>query len=80
MLMETYDNDFTNGEITVTFEPKRCIHAEKCAKGLSEVFKTSVIPWIDLDGAETERIIAQIKKCPSGALNFCYNDELVSVK
>ncbi|MCW8982163.1 MULTISPECIES: (4Fe-4S)-binding protein [Altibacter] len=78
--METYDNQFTNGEITVTFEPRKCIHAEKCAKGLSEVFRTTVIPWIDLDGAETEKIISQIKKCPSGALNFCYNDALVSVK
>ncbi|PKA83988.1 putative Fe-S cluster protein YjdI [Ulvibacter sp. MAR_2010_11] len=78
--METYDNEFTNGEITVTFQPKKCIHAEKCAKGLSEVFRTTVIPWIDLDGAETEKIIQQIKKCPSGALNFCYNDALVSVK
>ena len=78
--METYENEFTNGEITVTFEPKKCIHADKCAKGLSEVFKTTVIPWIDMDGAETEKIIRQIKKCPSGALNFCYNEELVSVK
>ncbi|MAP53464.1 (4Fe-4S)-binding protein [Altibacter sp.] len=78
--METYDNQFTNGEITVTFEPRKCIHAEKCAKGLSEVFRTTVIPWIDLDGAETEKIISQIKKCPSGALHFCYNDALVSVK
>lgn len=80
MLMETYDNEYTNGEITVTFEPKRCIHAEKCAKGLSEVFRTTVLPWIDLEGAETGQIIDQIKKCPSGALHFCYNSELVSVK
>jgi uncharacterized Fe-S cluster protein YjdI len=78
--METYDNEYTNGEITVSFEPKRCIHAEKCANGLSEVFRTSVIPWIDLDGAETQRIIAQVKKCPSGALSFCYNTELATVK
>jgi uncharacterized Fe-S cluster protein YjdI len=78
--METYDNEYTNGEITVTFEPKKCIHAEKCAKGLSEVFRTTVLPWIDLEGAETGQIIDQIKKCPSGALHFCYNSELVSVK
>lgn len=71
--MEVYTNEFTNGEITVTFAPKKCIHAEKCAKELSEVFRTSVIPWIHLDGANTKRIIKQIKKCPSGALNFCHN-------
>ena len=71
--METYENEFSNGEITVTFAPRKCIHAERCAKGLSEVFKTSVIPWIDLDGADSKRIISQVKKCPSGALSFCYN-------
>ena len=71
--METYENQFANRDITVTYEPKKCIHAEKCAKGLSSVFRASIIPWIDLDGAATERIVSQVKKCPSGALNFCYN-------
>lgn len=73
MLMETLINEFTNGEITVTFEPKKCIHAEECAKGLSSVFRTTVIPWIKLDGADTAEIISQIGKCPSGALNYCTN-------
>ena len=73
MLMEVYSNEFTNGEITVTFAPKKCIHADKCAQELSDVFKTSVIPWIDLEGANSKQIIKQVKKCPSGALNFCYN-------
>ena len=74
--METLtENVYSNKDITVTFEPSRCIHAEKCAKGLSEVFRTSVIPWIDLDGAKTKRIIKQIKKCPSGALQFCRNED-----
>ena len=78
--MQSYKNEFTNGEITVTYQPKTCIHAEACAKGLSAVFRTTVIPWIDLDGAETEKIIQQIKKCPSGALSFCYNSKNVLVK
>lgn len=66
--METYKNVYSNGEVIVTYEPGLCIHSEACAKGLSEVFKTSVIPWIDLDGASTKKIISQVKKCPSGAL------------
>ncbi|MAZ72589.1 MAG: (4Fe-4S)-binding protein [Flavobacteriaceae bacterium] len=78
--MQTYKNEFTNGEITVTYQPKKCIHAEYCAKGLSDVFRTSVIPWIDLEGAATEKVIAQVKKCPSGALSFCYNQEMAVVK
>jgi len=67
--MEAYKNVYSNGEVIVTYEPSRCIHAEACAKGLSAVFKTSVIPWIDLDGASTKKIISQVKKCPSGALS-----------
>jgi len=72
--METLtENVFSNRDITVTFEPRKCINAEKCAKGLSNVFKFDVIPWIDLDAAETDKIIKQIKRCPSGALQFCNN-------
>lgn len=78
--METYDNQFTNGEITVIYEPKKCIHAETCANGLSEVFRTSLIPWIDMDGAPTEHIINQVKKCPSGALAFSFNYKMELVK
>lgn len=73
--METQANVFSNKDITVTFEPTICIHAEKCAKELSEVFRTTVIPWINLEGSETERVIEQIKRCPSGALKFHYNQK-----
>ncbi|WP_411767694.1 (4Fe-4S)-binding protein [Winogradskyella sp. A3E31] len=68
--MEANANVFSNAEITVTYEPKCCINAELCAKQLSDVFRHTVIPWIDLDGAKTKRIIKQIKKCPSGALQY----------
>lgn len=71
--METFPNQFSNGEITVTFSPRKCIHAENCAKGLSEVFRTSIIPWINLDAATTKKIVCQIGKCPSGALNYQSN-------
>ncbi|MEL6810369.1 MAG: (4Fe-4S)-binding protein [Bacteroidota bacterium] len=74
--MQIDKNTFTNGEITVTYEPKKCIHAEKCRKGLEEVFRSSVLPWIDLDGAQSEKIIAQIGQCPSGALSFERKKEL----
>lgn len=73
--MEVKPNVFSNGDITVTYEPSICIHAEKCARELSDVFRTSVIPWINLDGTETKRIIKQIKRCPSGALKYCLNDK-----
>lgn len=78
--MQSYENEFTNGEITVTYQPKKCVYAQICAKGLKDVFRTTVIPWIDLDGAETEKVIAQVQQCPSGALSFCYNEKSVLVK
>ncbi|MCO4799080.1 MAG: (4Fe-4S)-binding protein [Colwelliaceae bacterium] len=68
--MEKPANIFSNDDITVTFKPCLCIHAEKCASELSDVFRTSIIPWINLDGTETKRIIKQIKRCPSGALQY----------
>ncbi|RIA10384.1 putative Fe-S cluster protein YjdI [Flavobacteriaceae bacterium MAR_2010_72] len=74
--METNANVFSNKDITVTFEPSVCINAERCARELSDVFRNSVIPWIDLDGASTKKIINQVKKCPSGALKFSYNKEV----
>lgn len=77
--METNPNVFSNSEITVTYEPKCCINAELCAKQLSNVFRMSVIPWIDLDGAKTKKIIKQIRKCPSGALQYHVKDEQIEV-
>ncbi|GGK25304.1 hypothetical protein GCM10007962_19420 [Yeosuana aromativorans] len=73
--MDSYTNTFSNDEITVTYEPSICIHAEKCAKELSSVFRTSIIPWINLDDAETSAVINQIKKCPSGALQYFKNKQ-----
>ena len=74
--MKTNANVFSNSEITVTFNPCSCVHANFCARELSNVFRDSVIPWIDLDGASTKKIIQQVKKCPSGALQFHKNKEV----
>jgi uncharacterized Fe-S cluster protein YjdI len=32
-------------------------------------------PWINPNGASSERIIEQIKKCPSGALSYHSNNK-----
>ncbi|OMP31072.1 MULTISPECIES: (4Fe-4S)-binding protein [Mangrovimonas] len=68
--MKIQANQFSNGDITVSFDPCQCINSERCAKELSSVFRHSVIPWVDLDGAPSEKIIKQIEKCPSGALSY----------
>jgi uncharacterized Fe-S cluster protein YjdI len=68
--MEDSTRKYTNGEVTVVWKPTLCIHSAVCFNGLPDVFNPRNRPWITLEGTETERIIAQIKKCPSGALSF----------
>jgi len=68
--MEINSKKFSNNDITVTYDPYLCTQSEICAKQLSNVFRHSVIPWVDLEGASSKDIIKQIKKCPSEALKF----------
>lgn len=66
---------YTNNEVTVVWKPKLCIHSTNCWKGLIQVFNPKERPWIKMDGATTERITEQVKKCPSGALSYFMNGE-----
>lgn len=66
---------YTNGEVTIVWKPDLCIHSGNCARGLPEVFKPKEKPWITPEGSTTERIIDQVKKCPSGALSYFLNAE-----
>ena len=65
---------YTNGEVTVVWKPETCTHSRFCWTQLIEVFDPRNRPWINMDGADTERIIEQVSKCPSGALS-CYRNE-----
>lgn len=67
---------YTNEEMTVVWKPKLCIHSTNCWKGLIQVFNPKERPWIKMDRATTEKIIEQVKKCPSGALSFFLNKEV----
>jgi len=78
LIMDNNENVFTNREITVTYAPRCCVNAGLCANQLSNVFRSSVIPWIDLEGAQTDVIIKQINKCPSGALKYHLNKKEVA--
>ena len=67
--------EYKNDEITVTWEPDKCIHSKICWQELGKVFKPMKRPWVQLDGSENEEIVKQIEKCPSGALGYYYNNE-----
>ncbi len=66
---------YTNGEITVTWQPKICQHSGNCVRNLKSVFNNSRVPWIVMSNATTDEIISAVNKCPSGALSFKYNAE-----
>lgn len=71
--MKDITKKYTNGEVTIVWKPDTCIHSALCFKGLGEVFDPQKRPWITPEGASTERIIDQVKKCPSGALSYYLN-------
>ncbi|RMG18615.1 MAG: hypothetical protein D6730_22605 [Bacteroidetes bacterium] len=66
---------YTNGEVTIVWKPKTCIHSGVCVRGLPEVFQPKAKPWIKIEAASTEALIAQVKQCPSGALSYFMNAE-----
>ena len=73
MAKETFT--YTNENVTVVWKPKLCIHSAICFKGLPDVFDPKARPWVNINGAEAERIIEQVHKCPSGALSIGQGDE-----
>lgn len=56
--------------INVTFDIRRCIHAEECVRRLGDVFDINKRPWIQPDHATTEQIVDMIPHCPTGALHY----------
>lgn len=69
--------NYSNGEVTIVWKPSVCIHSTVCWKGeagLPEVFNPRVKPWINPNGASTDSIVKHVKKCPSGALSYFFNE------
>ena len=62
--------EYSNGEITIVWKPKLCIHSGICVKTLPKVYNTKEHPWIKPENATSKEIIAQVAKCPSGALTI----------
>ncbi|HWO02896.1 MAG TPA: (4Fe-4S)-binding protein [Blastocatellia bacterium] len=71
--MEEIIKKYSNGEVTVVWQPAKCIHSTICYRELPEVFDPNKRPWVNALGATTEKIVAQVRRCPSGALSFFLN-------
>jgi uncharacterized Fe-S cluster protein YjdI len=62
--------NYTGKDIHVSYDIRRCIHAEECIRGLPEVFDTQNRPWIEVDNADPDIVAEIVMRCPSGALHF----------
>jgi uncharacterized Fe-S cluster protein YjdI len=62
--------EYSNGEITIVWQPSKCAHSGNCVKHLSSVFQPKSQPWIKMENATTAEITATVAKCPSGALSI----------
>lgn len=78
--MDKVAKEYSNGEVTVVWKPDLCIHSKICWEGLPEVFTPEKRPWVNINGANTGRIIEQVEKCPSAALSYYMNNEKLQNK
>jgi uncharacterized Fe-S cluster protein YjdI len=62
--------EYSKDGVTVVWQPSMCIHSAKCALELGSVFNPQARPRVNIDGAPVERIVEQVKRCPSGALSY----------
>jgi uncharacterized Fe-S cluster protein YjdI len=73
--MKDITKKYSNGEVTIVWKSDKCIHSAICVKGLQEVFHPQELPWITPEKSTTDKIVEQVKKCPSGALSYFMNSD-----
>jgi uncharacterized Fe-S cluster protein YjdI len=73
-------NEFSNGEVTVFWQPELCIHSANCLIGLPAVFNSKKKPWINVHASNTKEIMKIIDTCPSRALLYLKSSKFVTSK
>lgn len=62
--------EYSNNDMTIIWEPKKCIHSGECVRRLPKVYDPKAKPWIKIENASSEALVEQIQACPSGALSY----------
>ena len=62
--------EYSNGEITIVWQPNLCQHSGICVKTLPQVYNPKERPWIKIQNASSAELMAQVDMCPSGALSY----------
>ncbi|MFK7784914.1 MAG: (4Fe-4S)-binding protein [Crocinitomicaceae bacterium] len=62
--------NYSNEDIIVSWDAKKCKHAAECVKNAPNVFQPKERPWIKMEGGDTGYITNAIDQCPSGALSY----------
>lgn len=68
-------HEYSNENITVSYDVERCIHVRECVEGLPDVFDPDKRPWIEPDNADIDELVDVIMRCPTGALQFERTDD-----
>jgi len=61
---------YSGDQVTVLWKPEYCKHSGRCVTQLPGVFNLQAHPWVNMQGASSEAIVAQVGKCPTGALSI----------
>lgn len=70
MAKRTYESN----DLEVIWDSERCVHVAQCIRALPGVFSPQERPWIHLEAAGTNAIVAAIERCPTGALRYRRKD------
>lgn len=72
--MSDIKKEYSNGAITIVWQPGKCIHSGVCVRMLPEVYRPKERPWIIMGNANTDALKKQVDSCPSGALTYYVNE------
>lgn len=61
---------YSTDEVTVVWQPEKCIHSAHCFRNLPSVFNPRVKPWVQPENADSSELVSVVNGCPSGALSI----------